>query len=66
VLLNGRSRIRNSLNQSRAATCRISHAKSAKSEVILRDAGKQVQNWLKRSQFDRAFFSSHDEKQKAC
>jgi hypothetical protein len=39
----------------------ISHAEFEKSEVILRGPGKQVQNSLKHSQSDRAFFSNRND-----
>jgi hypothetical protein len=42
VLLNGRSRIRNSLKNSPTTTCRISRAEFEKSGTILGDPGKQV------------------------
>jgi hypothetical protein len=61
VLLNGRSRIRNALDYSRAATCRDFACGVRETGAISRDPGKQGQNWPKRSQSDRAFFSNRND-----
>jgi hypothetical protein len=58
------ARSRNSLNQSRAATCWDFASKIGEIAVFLRDPGKQVQNWLKRNQSDRASSQTMMMKQK--
>jgi hypothetical protein len=61
VPLNGRGRILNSLNQSRAATCRDFAFGVPEIEGSFARSRKKGRNWLKRSQSAPAFIAHHDD-----
>jgi hypothetical protein len=61
VVLNRRTRIRNALEYSRAATCRDFACGIREIGRYFARSRKTGSNWLKRSQSDRAFFSNHDD-----